>query len=106
MTESLQEIISRIWVTRENAEWTPKTDVISLSDIQRWMASSDIETLAFTHNLLGESRFRIEPAISIEEYIHFTKHHYERCLLENPDGEWSASRYIAGGELVNIFASL
>ena len=43
MTELLQEIISRLWTTSEHAEWTPKTDVIALSDVQRWMASSDIE---------------------------------------------------------------
>jgi hypothetical protein len=106
MSDSLQEIISRLWNTPENAEWTPKTDVVALGDIQRWMNSSDIETLAFTHDLLSERRFRIEPAISITEYIRFTKQYYERCLRENPDGDWSAPRYIAGGEIVNIFASL
>ena len=106
MSESLQEIISQLWNTPENAEWTPKTDVVALSDIQRWMGSSDIETLAFTHDLLSENRFRVEPAISISEYVRFTKHYYERCMQENPDGEWSVPRYIAGGELVNIFASL
>lgn len=106
MSESLHEIMRQLWNTPENAEWTPKTDVVALSDIQRWMQSSDIETLAFTHNLLSEKRFRVEPAISISEYVGFTKHYYERCIRENPDGEWSVPRYIAGGELVNIFASL
>jgi hypothetical protein len=70
------------------------------------MDSGDIETLAFIHNLITETRFRVEPAISIAEYVRFTKHYYERCIRENPDGEWSVPRYIAGGELVNIFASL
>ena len=106
MSESLHEIINRLWNTPKDAEWTPKTDVVALSDIQRWMGSSDIETLGFTHHLLSETRFRVEPAISIEEYICFTKKYYERCLRENPEGEWSSSSYIAGGELVNIFASL
>jgi hypothetical protein len=106
MSESLQEIISRLWNTPRNAEWTPKTNVVALSDIHRWMSSSDIETLGFTHSLLTEHRFRVEPAISISEYVRFTKHYYERCIRENPEGEWSASRYIAGGEFVNIFASL
>jgi len=56
MSDSLQEIISRLWTTPENAEWTPKTDVIPLSDVQRWMASSDIEILGFTHHLLSNQR--------------------------------------------------
>jgi hypothetical protein len=106
MSESLQEIINQLWNTRDNAEWTPKTEVVALSDVQRWIHSSDIETLAFVHNLLSETRFRVEPAISIAEYIDFTKRYYERCIRENPDGEWSVPRYIAGGELVNIFAAL
>jgi len=106
MSESLQEIINRLWNTPRNAEWSPKTDVVALSDIQRWMGSSDIETLGFTHSLLSDTRFRVEPPISIAEYIHFTKNYYERCLRENPDGEWSSPSYIACGELVNIFASL
>ena len=106
MNESLQEIINRLWNTPENAEWSPKTDFVALSDIQRWIESSDIETLGFTHSLLSDTRIRVEPPISIAEYVRFTKKYYERCLRENPDGEWSSPSYIAGGELVNIFASL
>jgi len=106
MSDSLREIISRLWTTPENAEWTPKVDVVPLSDIQRWMASSDIEILGFTHHLVSNRRFRIEPPVSLPDYIEFTKHYCERCLRENPDGEWSDTRYSAGWDLVNIFASL
>ncbi len=59
-----------------------------------------------THALLSGRRFRIEPPISISEYIEFSKRYYERCLKENPDGDWSDSRYSAGADVVNIFASL
>lgn len=90
MAESLQEIIARLWITPQNAGWTPRTEVVSLEDIQRWMASSDIEVLGFAHTLLSNARFRVEPPIAIADYIQFTKHYYERCLHEDPDGEWSA----------------
>lgn len=106
MAESLQEIISRLWTTPEYAEWTPKTDVIALSDVQRWVASSDIEILGLTYSLLSDRRFRIEPPIPLSEYIRFIKHYYSRCLRENPDGEWSDSRHSALSDLVNVFASL
>jgi hypothetical protein len=49
---------------------------------------------------------RIEPPLELDDYIKFMKHYQERCLREDPDGEWSASRYSAGNDLVNIFASL
>jgi hypothetical protein len=77
MSESLQEIISRLWNTPERAEWAPKTDVVALSDVQRWMVSSDIEILGFTHHLVSNRRFRIEPPISLSEYVEFTKRYCE-----------------------------
>jgi hypothetical protein len=106
MSESLQEIISKVWTTPERAEWTPKTDVVASNDVQRWMASGDIEILGFTYALMGDQRIRIEPPIKLDDYIKFRKHDYERCLRENPDGEWSDSQVSAGADLVNMFADL
>jgi hypothetical protein len=106
MTESLQEIICRLWTTPEHAEWTPKIDVVALSDVQRWAASGDIEILGFTYAMLSNRRFRIEPPITLDGYVSFLKHYIGRCLRENPDGEWSDSRHSAGTDLVNIFAGL
>ncbi len=106
MSETLQEIIDKLWIAPKHAEWTPKTDVVSLSDVREWAKSSDIEILGFTHGLIHNGRFRIEPALSLTEYKEFVKHYFERCLREDPQGEWSDSRYSAGGGLVNIFAGL
>jgi hypothetical protein len=106
MDESLQEIINRLWNTPEHAEWTRKTDVIPLADIQRWIASTDIEILGLTYSLVTNKRFRIEPPISLSEYVEFIKHYYERCLRENPGGVWSDSSYSAGMDFVNLFATL
>ncbi len=106
MSGTLQEIIDKLWIAPKHAEWTPKTDVVSLSDVHEWAKSSDIEILGFTHGLIHNGRFRIEPALSLTEYKEFVKHYFERCLREDPQGEWSDSRYSAGGDLVNIFASL
>jgi len=106
LSGTLQEIIDKLWIAPKHAEWTPKTDVVSLSDVHEWAKSSDIEILGFTHGLIHNGRFRIEPALSLTEYKEFVKHYFERCLREDPQGEWSDSRYSAGGDLVNIFASL
>jgi hypothetical protein len=69
-----------------------KTDTVALSDVQRWMASNDIEILGFTYRVISNGRFRIEPPISLSEYVEFIKRYYERCLRENPNGEWSDSK--------------
>ena len=102
----LQRIISRFWTTPERAEWTPKTDIIPLSDLREWMKSSDIEIVGFAYHMTGNARFRIEPSLPVEEYVDFIKRYYERCLRENPDGDWSDSRFTAGTDLVNVFGHL
>jgi hypothetical protein len=106
LSETLQEIIDKLWIAPEHAEWTPKTDVLSLSDVREWIKSSDIEILGFTHDLIHDGRFRIEPVLPLNEYKDFVKHYFELCLRDNPEGEWADSSYSAGGDLVNIFASL
>lgn len=105
-SEDLRRIITGLFETPEDSEWKAKTDVISLSDLREWMKSSNIEILGFTYGRLGDERFRIEPPISPEEYVEFTKHYIGRCFRENPDGEWSDSRWTAGWDFVNIFGSL
>ena len=106
MPETLQDIIDKLWTAPKHAEWTPKVDVLALSDIRRWMANQDIGIVGLAYHLLHDGKFRIDPPIQIAEYVDFTKHYFERCFLENPDGDWSDSRYSGGGTLVNIFASL
>jgi len=106
VSEGLREIINKLWIAPENAEWTPKTDVVPLSDLRRWLKSDDIEIVGFAHSLIDDYRFRIEPALTVNEYKDFLKHYFERCLREDPQGEWSDDRYSAGREMVNIFASL
>ncbi|HXX18655.1 MAG TPA: hypothetical protein VEJ46_04575 [Candidatus Acidoferrum sp.] len=103
---ALREIITRYWTTPEFAEWTPKTDTIPLSELREWIKSADIEVLGFARAMIDDSRFRIEPMLAPEEYVAFEMNYYERCLRENPDGEWSDSRYSASMDLVNIFGSL
>ena len=77
-----------------------------LNDLQKWMASSDIEILGFVHAMLHDGRFRTEPPLQQTVYVKFIQHYFERCLRENPEGEWADSRCSAGGDLVNVFASL
>lgn len=58
-SESLREIISKLWTTPERPEWTAKTDVVMVNDVQRWMASGDAEIPGFTHALAGAMKFRV-----------------------------------------------
>jgi hypothetical protein len=104
--QALQAIIDELWIAPDNAKWTPKTDVVSLSDVREWFKSEDIEILGLAQHLIHNGRFRIEPPLSLTEYKDFIKLYFERCLREDPDGDWSDSRYSAAWDMVNIFTSL
>lgn len=101
---SLAQIIDMLWNHPENAEWTPKVEVIPGDAFRQWMASEDIEVLGFVYSMLGDHRLSVEPELTLGEYLKFVRHYYERCFEENPDGEWSDSRYSAGWDLVNVLA--
>jgi len=103
---TLKSVIEGLWVALGNAEWTPKTDVLPLSDVKRWMESDDIEVLGFTDAMIHDGRFRIEPPLEVEDYVRWVKHYFGRCFRENPDGEWSDSSYSAGWDLVAVFIKL
>ena len=99
-------LIERLWIAPDNAEWTPKTNVLVLADLKKWMDSVDLEVLGFVDALIHDRRFRIEPPLLIADYVRWAKHYYGRCFRENPDGEWSASSYSAGWDLVGVVISL
>jgi hypothetical protein len=61
MVETLQEIIDKLWIAPEHAEWTPKTDVLLLSDVREWAKSSDIEILGLSMPLFTTAIFRWNP---------------------------------------------
>jgi hypothetical protein len=85
-----------------------RSNRIDQSDVVRWMASDDIEALGALFNLLtnaGQSR-RIHPPLSFGDYQAFVMRYLDRCFRENPDGEWSDSRYTAGWSLANWFRML
>ncbi len=103
---TIDRLIERFWIAPENAEWTPKTNVLPLEELRLWMTSDDIEVLGFIYGMIGNAQFRIEPALSLEEYIHFVKHYFARCFQENPDGVWSDSSYSAGWDFVQVFIKL
>lgn len=106
MNETLQQIVEKYWVVVEHGEWIPKGEIVALDDVLRWSANDNVEVLGFVDGLIHDGHFRIEPAISQRQYVDFIKLYFERCLNEDPQGEWASGRYIAGGEMVNVFGAL
>lgn len=84
------------------------TSPIRREDVRRWMLTEDAEAQGALFSLLMDpSHFsRITPSLELADYHSFVMRYLERCLKENPDGEWSDSRYSAGWSLVNWFRGL
>lgn len=85
-----------------------RTDPIAQVNVERWASSDDIETLGALCALLDsvEFRDRIQPPISLDQHHALFLRYTERCLLEDPRGEWAASRYEAGWALARWFLAL
>ena len=85
-----------------------KTTPISKERVKTWMQNQDIQVLGAACHLILDKRYysRIEPQLTLEDYNGFLMHYYERCFHEDPQGEWSDTRYEAGWALVNWFVHL
>lgn len=98
---------SNIGIVEIVSQFEKKTP-IPRDKIRQWMQSADIEVLGALYALIvkREHYTRIDPSLSVEDYYSFLKHYFERCFIENPDGEWAHTRYAAGWDLVNWFVHL
>jgi hypothetical protein len=76
---------------------------ISRQQVLGWMHSGDIEVRGCIFAMICEyERARhIKPWLDLEDYYGFVIPYLEQCIEENPDGEWSHSRYLAGHALFN-----
>ena len=85
-----------------------KRSIIAKQTIVDWMASDDLEALGALYSFLVESRYaaRIKPALTFADYWRFISRYFERCLREDPSGEWAHSRYETGWDLASWFAKI
>lgn len=104
-TVTAKSLTQHLWVL-EVGERTPTKQVLALTEVKAWMNSDDIEVLGVVDTVIHDGRFRIEPPLSVTDYVLWVKHYYGRCFRENPDGEWSDSSYSAGWHFVGIFINL
>lgn len=81
------------------------TRQISREQVLNWMRAEDIEALGALSKFIREASYfaKISPPISFEEYKDFFLHYYRKCIIENPDNDWSDNRYVAGHDFMTWF---
>jgi hypothetical protein len=103
MDSTLEKIIDTFGLP-EN----PKTERIAKSSVLEWMSLDDMEVLGAVYTFIMKSRHasRIFPALEFGDYMKFLMMYYERCFIENQEGEWACGRYSAAWEFNGWFRSL
>lgn len=80
-----------------------KAREISKEEVLNWMRSRDPQVRGCIFAMISESERakHVRPPLNFEDYYGFVIPYLEQCIEENPDGEWTNSRYLAGHDLVN-----
>jgi len=96
MPDPLDDIIAEL--TYEST-----TRTIARQRVLEWMQTNDIECMGATYSLITDCFDRIQPALQFDEYYPFVLTYLKRCLLEDPQSEWTATRYGAGHNIIGWF---
>jgi hypothetical protein len=103
--------------TKMSAPQSSRSDIFSFAEggdpiphdkFAAWSRDSDLEVQGALYSFLSEASFytRIVPPLSTGDYQEFALHYWERCMRENPDGEWADTRYGAARALTAFIKNL
>src|SRR6266571_4433588 len=86
----------------------PRRSVVPKQRVLEWMRADDLEALGALYSFVmkGDYADRVQPSLTFNEYWTFVARYFERCLKENPNGEWAHGRYNAGWDLASWFGKL
>jgi len=86
----------------------PGAEVLPLALFSSWWSSSDLEVQGAVYALMNKAGrgLRIDPWPSGEVVARFFRSYLARCIHEDPNTDWTYSRYEAGWEVASWMASL
>jgi hypothetical protein len=75
---------------------------ISAEQVKLWMESPslDVQGVIFDFVMDPERAARIEPPLAFGDYRYFVLRYLSRCMIENPQSGWAATRFDASCELL------
>lgn len=102
--EHLQNVIAELGLRHEGQP--PKS--ISRTRILELTQDGDVNVLGAVYAFITnpQASQHIDPPLLFEDYYAFLTMYYARCLKEDPQSAWADSRFSAGLDFVNWFASL
>lgn len=81
---------------------------IPLKQVRQWMRSEQLKVMGAVSRLIRDATAfsMITPRLSFKDYHRFFLRYYERCIREDPEGEWVHNRYGACWDLESYFCHL
>ncbi len=94
-----------IFTKLENIASNNTKETIPQSMIMSAFNSSDHELKGIAYTIISTSTLskNIKPCLSFNDYFHYVNDYIQYCIIENPDGDWSDSRYSACWDYANWF---
>jgi hypothetical protein len=87
---------------------SPRDLPIPKSQVLNWMRADDVEALGALYAFVTKREYsnRIQPPLTFDDCWSFTARYFEKCLSDDPSGEWAHGRYDAGWDLASWFGRL
>lgn len=76
---------------------------IPSASVVEWIKSDDLEVLGLVSQILINSYDRLQGELPLMETGQFWTRYYKRCIVENPQGKYAASRYLAAHGLGSLY---
>jgi len=91
-----------------NSQAEHEGDTIPVARLREWMQRPEIEVQAAIYNLLTspERVEKLVPDLTFEDYVVFNPKFFSRCIMEDPAGEFTLSRWEAAMEFLVFFSHL
>lgn len=85
------------------AAFLRSAEFISAEALHRWMQSPNLEILGVTYDAISELQIlvKISPPLTDDHVQKFLQHYFQRCLVEDEQGDWCDSRYTASWDCAN-----
>ena len=79
-----------------------KSRLVTRAEVLEWMQFPDIEVRGALYSKVTNTECikHITPPLVFDDFFNFVIPYLEQCIEQDPDGDWSDSRYLAGHALV------
>jgi hypothetical protein len=103
-TSQLSEVVSSFGTSEH-----PNTAPIAREKVRKWIKEAkdiEVQGALCSYLLDRDHSSRVNPSLEFSDFHPFVSNYFLRCVSEDPQGQWSDTRYGAAMALANWFKAL